>query len=360
MGVHKKRGVKIAAAIVLILLAAFLLLIGVLTVTEYRPEDVEQAEITGDATKTLSQGDTFTVLTWNIGYGALSETADFFMDGGEHVRSSSREQVTENVSSIAAELRELDADIMYLQEVDRSSKRSYYVDELEYATRALTDYESTFATNYKVLYVPYPLPTIGKVDCGIATLSSYPLSDSERVSLPCPFTYPIRLCNLKRCLLVDRIPVEGTDHELVLVNLHLEAYDDGEGKEAQTKQLQTLLQEEAQKGNYVIAGGDFNQSFSNYDNSAYPIINEDMWVPGEVDVEAFGEEFQFVTDNTTPSCRSLDRPLAGNDSSPESFQYYMIDGFIVSSNVKIHSVETKDLGFEHADHNPIVMEVLIE
>ena len=360
MGVHKKRGVKIVAAVVIAILAAVLLFIGVLTVTEYRPEDVEQAEITGEAVKTLAQGDTFTILTWNIGYGALSETADFFMDGGEHVRSSSREQVTENVSSIAAELRELDADIMYLQEVDRSSKRSYYVDELEYATRALTDYESTFATNYKVLYVPYPLPTIGKVDCGIATLSSYQLADSERISLPCPFTYPIRLCNLKRCLLVDRIPVEGTDHELVLVNLHLEAYDDGEGKEAQTRQLQTLLQEEAQKGNYVIAGGDFNQSFSNYDNSAYPIISEDMWVPGEVDVEEFGEEFQFVTDNTIPSCRSLDRPLAGNDSSPEQFQYYMIDGFIVSSNVKIHSVETKDLAFENADHNPVVMEVSIE
>ena len=34
-----------------------------------------------------------------------------------------------------------------------------------------------------------------------------------------------------------RVPIEGTDRELVLVNLHLEAYDDGEGKIAQTRQL---------------------------------------------------------------------------------------------------------------------------
>lgn len=45
------------------------------------------------------------------------------------------------------------------------------------------------------------------------------------------------------------------------MNLHLEAYDDGEGKEAQTAMLLQILQEEYVKGNYVIAGGDFNQSF---------------------------------------------------------------------------------------------------
>lgn len=47
------------------------------------------------------------------------------------------------------------------------------------------------------------------------------------------------------------------------------AYDDGEGKLAQTKMLSDLLQKEVEKGNYVIAAGDFNQSFSNVDTGAY-------------------------------------------------------------------------------------------
>lgn len=47
----------------------------------------------------------------------------------------------------------------------------------------------------------------------------------------------------------------------MLVNLHLEAYDDGEGKIAQTKQLREFIQSEYEKGNYVIAGGDLNQVF---------------------------------------------------------------------------------------------------
>ena len=83
--------------------------------------------------------------------------------------------------------------------------------------------------------VPYPLPPIGRVTSGIMTFSSFEVSDAERIQLPCPFSYPIRLCNLKRCLIVSRIPIAGSEHELVIVNLHLEAYDSGEGKAAQLR-----------------------------------------------------------------------------------------------------------------------------
>ena len=61
----------------------------------------------------------------------------------------------------------------------------------------------------------------------------------------------------------------------MLVNLHLEAYDSGEGKIAQTKLLVEFLEQEYAKGNYVIAGGDFNQTFSREDMEQYPVINPD-------------------------------------------------------------------------------------
>lgn len=359
-------GVVIAAtALILILLIVF-------TVTEFRPDDVENLAVDNskqESAKTLSIGDDITVMTWNTGYGALGETADFFMDGGESVSSSDEQTVQDNLTQIASQISDVDADIVMLQEVDTNSKRSYHIDELDNITSSLanssaestkTSYNSTYAENYKVLYVPYPIPTIGQVDCGIATLSSFEVTNSKRISLPCPFSYPVRLFNLKRCLMVNRIPIEGSDKELVIVNLHLEAYDDGEGKAAQTQQLKELLEEETQKGNYVIAGGDFNQSFSNYDNSQYPIINDDMWVPGEVNTDAFDESLTFVTDNAVPTCRSLDKPLAGNDSDYDNFQYYVIDGFIISDNLSINSVETKDLGFVNSDHNPIVLSVTLE
>ena len=67
----------------------------------------------------------------------------------------------------------------------------------------------------------------------------------------------------------------------------------------------------------------------------------------------FDEDFQVVMDNTVPTCRSLDKPLAG--ANAKTFQYYMIDGFIASKNITIKSVKTRDLGFRHSDHNPVVL-----
>ena len=41
-------------------------------------------------------------------------------------------------------------------------------------------------------------------------------------------------------------------------------------------------------------------------------------------------------------------------------QYYVIDGFFLSPNVRVDSVETVDLGFENSDHNPVLLRVTLE
>ena len=158
-------------------------------------------------------------------------------------------------------------------------------------------------------------------------------------------------------LIIRSYPTALMNVCLVLINLHLEAYDDGEGKEAQARQLTALMQEEYAKGNYVIAGGDFNQRFTNIDQSAYPVY-EGMWQPGVIDADTFGEGFSLLMDNTVPTCRSLDRPLAGAEKT--GFQFYLIDGFIVSANVNAESVETLDYGFVCSDHNPVRMTFTLE
>ena len=183
------------------------------------------------------------------------------------------------------------------------------------------------------------------------------MTDAERVQLPIPFSWPMRMANLKRCLLVSRIPIEDSEHELVLVNLHLEAYDDGEGKAAQTKMLADLLEAEAKKGNYVIAGGDFNQIFSTADASAYP-TEEGNWEAPVIDVGQYADGWQFLMDDSVPSCRSLYKPYVGADK--QSFQYYLLDGFIVSDNIDVLSFATVDLGFVSSDHNPVRMRISLK
>ncbi len=270
-----KKALKIIGRILLALVIVIALALGVLTAAEYRPAAEETVTADHPAEAVLKAEEPLTLVTWNIGYGALGDNADFFMDGGTGVYTADRERVQQNLAGIRETLAGLDADIILLQEVDIGSDRSCRTDERDTLRDVIPGASDAFAYNFNSLYVPFPLPPIGHVESGLYTLSRAEIREAERISLPCPFSWPLRIANLKRCLLVSRIPVEGTDRELVMVNLHLEAYDSGEGKEAQTRQLQTLLRDEYGKGNYVIAGGDFNQLFSNTD-SPYPVY-EGMW-----------------------------------------------------------------------------------
>lgn len=332
----------------------FVVLIVILFVTEYRPNAVERIGVDKVVEEKVPLNTPLTLMTYNIGYGALGDNADFFMDGGKSVKTATSERVYSNMERIAATTAAIDPDFAFFQEVDEDATRSNHINEVAYLDMTFPEYESAFAYNFRVLFVPYPIPPIGEVNAGILSLSRYEIGDAERIQLPCPFKGIERLGNLKRCLLVTHLPIEGSDHELALINLHLEAYDSGEGKAAQTAELLRVLTEEYDKGNYVIAGGDFNQTFSGVDISAYPVY-PDRWQPGLIDESAFPDDWTFVMDNRIPSCRSLDQPYAGADH--EHFQYYMIDGFIVSPNVKLLDVQTVDTGFVTADHNPVMIQV---
>ena len=337
---------------------AAVLLFGYLTIAEYRPDDTEDlvVETGNQAPAAVSVGDRLRIVSWNVGYGALGDNADFFMDGGSSVYTADEARIRQNLAGITAKLEDLAPQVIFLQETDVSSSRSRKINEKSYFAGELPHASSTFAYNFLVKFVPYPVPPIGKVESGIMTLSDYGISSAERITLPCPFSWPVRTANLKRCLLISRVPLEGSDRELVLINLHLEAYDSGEGKIAQTRMLLDVLQAENRKGNYIIAGGDFNQTFSNVDLSAYP-AQEGLWAPGIIDEADFAGSFGLYMDASHPSCRSLERSYTGENK--KNFQFYVIDGFIVSANVQVDRLENLDLEFACTDHNPVVLDLTL-
>lgn len=343
------KGIGIAAGCIAAAAAGVLIYF---TVREYRPDEVEAIAPAGGE-KTVQRGETFTVLTCNTGYAGLDESADFFMDGGSGVNPESRERVEENLAGIAGILKENPAQIYSLQEVDFDSARTCGIDEQAYYEEAL-GMTGMAALNYKCDFVPYPLPPIGRVESGLVTMTEFSVAEASRISLPVPFSWPVRTCNLKRCLLETRMPVEGTDRELVYYNLHLEAYDDGEGKEAQSRMLASLLEEEYAKGNYVIAGGDFNQTFSQV--TKYPVRNTEYWTPGTISEEILPEGFSFAVADNEPTCRLLNAPYTGDY---ETSQTYVIDGFIVSENVQVKSVEVIGVDFQYTDHQPVRLEVAL-
>ena len=304
----------------------------------------------------FAPGDSVSILTWNVGYAGLGEESDFFMDGGKQVRAPSKAIVEKNMDGIVSTVKELDADFTFLQEIEADpSTRSYGIEEAE-RMRTETGLDTAHARNYKCAFVPYPIPPIGKVSSGIMTLSTAPIASAERIALPSPFKWPVSVANLKRCLMPVYIDLEGTDAQLVLVNLHLEAYDDGEGKAAQTAALKSFLEQEYAKGNYVIAGGDFNQTFPG-GLDKYPIKNADLWTPGTLDDSMLPDGWHFAYDTATPTCRLDNQPY---DAESDATQHYVIDGFILSPNVELTGVQTQDDGFRFSDHNPVLLNIRLK
>ena len=360
----KQKPLKIVLSVIAAFLALVLAFVGGFLIyassTALNVQPTEEVGITGNVAAKVDASKPFTLLTWNIGYGALDAREDCYWDGGAGVVGESEQTVLENLTALKAKIGELNPDAFFLQEADVASKRSYYVDEYKAFQDAFNaeEYNSSFALNFKAGCVPLPLYNFtGKVEAGIASFSKYAVSEATRVQLPCPFSWPMSTVNLKRCLLVNRLPVEGSDKELVLINLHLEAYDNGEGKAKQLAMLMDFMKAEYEKGNFVVAGGDFNQTFSNTDYQQFPQIT--TWECPVIEAGNY-PDFTFMMDSAVPTCRSLDKPYAGADPSPEAFQYWMLDGFIVSNNVKIERLETLDLGFQNTDHNPVVMQMNIE
>ena len=151
---------KALITIVAILILALVILLTVVSIKEYKPDEWEQLEIDRSASpeEVLLVGDRIKVISWNVGCGTLGDNADFFMDYGEMVYTADKERVAANIDGIIGSLTEIGPDIMLLQETDINSARSYHTDERELISNAFPGFDDTFAYNFNVDFVPYPIP----------------------------------------------------------------------------------------------------------------------------------------------------------------------------------------------------------
>ena len=149
-----KKFFEILLYLVLAVLAAGVLLLVFLTVSEYKPADVEPMPITvNTAGKQVPQNKEIELISWNVGFGALGKDADFAMDGGGNAPAADKAQVEANLAGISECLgREKDASIYLLQESDFDSSRSYHIDFRDRIALA----QNTFALNYSCPFVPLP------------------------------------------------------------------------------------------------------------------------------------------------------------------------------------------------------------
>jgi len=320
----------------------------------HRIPDMQALEVTGGADAALEPESEYSIVTWNLGFGAYSDDYSFFMDGGTESWAFSRDAVHENIGAAIASLRAMQPDLMILQELDFDATRSYHVDERALVQEAFPEMDAAFAVNYDSPFLMYPLTQPhGASRAGILTLSGADIASSVRRSLPIE-TGLMKVVDLDRCYSVSHIPVSN-GRDLALVDLHLSAYtSDGTIATEQLKMLIDDLSAEYENGNYVIAGGDFNKDLLGNSPEVFGVsgekytwaqpIDESLLTDGLTLVKALDEA------NPVPSCRNCDIGYIEGTTFVVT-----VDGFIVSDNVEVLEAHVVDEGFKHSDHNPVRM-----
>lgn len=357
---------KVRLLIKLILAAVIILLLLVggyviyLQANYHRIADFTPVETNGNKDASLASGELYSAVTYNIGFGAYEPEYTFFMDtgimkdgtktAGKYSRGFSKENTIKNTEGAVSVMKELDSDFYIIEEVDKKATRSYDVDQYEMIAQKFNDYANVYTSAFHSVYLFYPLTSPhGYVESGIVTLSKYKITENIRRQFPVDTSFINKFFDLDRCFTVSRIPVDN-GRELVLISLHMSAYDKGgEMRKKQLAMLNSVFEEEYEKGNYVIAGGDWNHDIAGTVNTFKSEQQTPEWVY-QLDDSQLADGFSFIIpENVTevPSCRGADIVYE------KGVDYTVtVDGFVVSDNVEASS-EVIDTEFAYSDHQPV-------
>lgn len=358
-----KKILKTMGIVLAVLFLAAGIYIGYMMIAYYRLPDkltleVKKSGSDGDFAQEfqVKQGEEYLIMTYNIGFGAYTEDFSFFMDGGKSSWAEDKDSVLASVSAMADLITEADPDFIFLQEVDRDGTRTYHVDELEVLNRFLKGYYYDFAQNYDspFLFFP-PWHPHGTNVAGLVTYSRGEITDTIRRSFPISESFS-KFLDMDRCYSISRIPVENGKY-LCLYNVHLSAYgSNDEIREGQLSMLFDDMQADYRKGNYVICGGDFNHNLKegaqeNAPEWAYPFPRETLPEGFQMAIDGVkGKE-----DISHNSCRSAETPY-----DEETTYTVTLDGFIVSDNVRVNYYQNMDWGYEFSDHDPVLMQFILD
>jgi endonuclease/exonuclease/phosphatase family metal-dependent hydrolase len=325
----------------------FIVFLAYATLDNYTPPP-EEVVFAREQQNPLSDS-VFTMVIWNLGYAGLDSSMDFFYDGGEKVRPG-KEEANRNLKNIMQTLEIFKGyDFILLQEVDKKSKRSYRTNMVAQIATSFKNYHSSFGKNYDVAFVPLP-PTepMGKVVSGLQTLSKHLPAEVVRHSFPGNYAWPTSLFMLDRCFMVNRYPLIN-GKELVVINTHNSAYDDGSLRQQQMAYLKGFLLDEYAAGNYVVVGGDWNQSPA----GLVPAFPNDVFDKDDLTYIEEGypdTAWTWAYDAYIPTNRRVMIPYTRGETPTT-----VIDFFLLSPNIELVTVTGIDLQFAWSDHHPVIM-----
>ena len=225
-------------------------------VTTY--EDVESAIYYEDASQESAVfNDSLKVMTWNIRFGA--GRIPFFGDScGDRVLMTGPETLG-YMNSIIVYINSIQPDVLLLQEVDISSKRSAYINQLQYILDNTHLNYGAYASMWNSEIIASD--GLGKVDAGNAVLSRWKITDAERIKLPLRTDQDAltQYFYLRRNILKAKIDIpELGDTSLYAVNIHATAFATDDTKERHIDKYKEVLEDLDLQDFIFVTGGDLN------------------------------------------------------------------------------------------------------
>ena len=199
--------------------------------------------------------DTLTVVTWNIRFGI--GRANWFGDSCGDLVLFDNETILDGLELLAQKITEMDADILLLQEVDTDSKRSAYIDQVQWLLDHTSMNYGVYASMWEVQFVPSD--GLGRVNTGNAILSKWPLSEAERIQLSLRGDQDAltKAFYVRRNVLKAVVNYPG--NPFWAVDIHASAFSNDDTKQKQFLEFKDVLDEINSKGELFVAGGDLNE-----------------------------------------------------------------------------------------------------
>ena len=223
-------------------------------VTTY--EDVESAIYYEAASQESAVfNDSLKVMNWNIRFGA--GRIPFFGDScGDRVLMTEPETLS-YMDSIIVYINSTQPDILLLQEVDISSKRSAYVNQLQYILDRTHLNYGAYASMWNAEIIPSD--GLGRVDAGNAVLSRWEITDAERIQLPLRTDQDAltQYFYLRRNILKAKIALP-IDKAFYAVNIHATAFATDDTKQKHIARYKEVLDDLDLLGATFVTGGDLN------------------------------------------------------------------------------------------------------
>jgi len=220
-------------------------------------EDTEQVVLYESAAKSNQNlpTDSLKIASWNIKFAG--GRLDFFFDCYGDRSLMKTEEVEKHLEGLATKIKQMDMDVLYLQEVDINAKRSGHIDQVQWLLDQTDFNYAVYASQWKSNYVPSD--GIGPINSGNAILSRFPISNPERIALPLIEEQSgiVQYFYLRRNILKAQIS-DAQGQAIMLLNTHTSAFAKDGTKDKQLEQIKAEVDQLQTAGQTFVLGGDFN------------------------------------------------------------------------------------------------------